>query len=134
VTLAGADDWADTAPGIAAELTSALGDRPTRVACTGRFAGLADRPNVLYPSVVLAGLVDAVLPSGGRLGVLVPRGVQVAPFQAQWTTPTREAIAVAANPGSDATVASAALSRAGVDIDERPPAMRAHSAVMSTRR
>jgi protein AroM len=98
------------------ELIEDANDHPTLVACTGRFAGLPDRPNVLYPSVVLAGLVDAVLPSGGRLGVLVPLDVQVAPFQAQWTSPTREAIAVAANPGSDATDASATLSRAAVDL------------------
>ena len=91
-----------------AEITSRLsklideaGDRPILVACTGRFSGLPERSGILYPSEVLRNLVDAVLPAGGRLGVLVPLEAQVAPFRDEWsatgrpTTRSRSAHAIA---------------------------------------
>ncbi len=99
-----------------ADLVSRAGSRPTLVACTGRFAGLPERPNVLYPSIVLEHLVDAVLPGEGRLGVMVPLPEQVVGFEQQWSRPGRPATAVAVTPGADPDDAAAALDAAGVDL------------------
>ncbi|MFT7599485.1 MAG: protein AroM [Acidimicrobiales bacterium] len=90
--------------------------RPTLVACTGRFAGLSGQPNVLFPSVVLEGLVDAVLPSGGRLGLLVPLPEQVAPMAEAWRRSDRPVTGVAVLPGSDPSRATADLVRAEVEL------------------
>ncbi len=92
------------------------GSRLTVVACTGRFQGLPERPNLLYPSVVLDGLIDAILPSGSRLGVLVPLPEQVEVFAELRGRPDRPATAVSVLPGSDPTAAATELGAAGVDL------------------
>lgn len=92
------------------------GSRPTLVACTGRFQGLPVRPNLLFPSVVLAGLVDAVLPPGNRLGIMVPLAEQTGPIGEGWRIPARQVTAVATKPGEDATAAAEALRDADVDL------------------
>jgi protein AroM len=99
-----------------ADLIDDAGSRPTLVACTGRFDGLPDRPNLLFPSVVLAGLVDAVLPHGHRLGVMVPLPEQIVPMADSWRSPERPVTAVAVKPGEDVASASAELRTAGVDL------------------
>ena len=90
--------------------------RPTVVACTGRFVGLPAVPNVLYPSGVLRGLVDAVLPPGSRLGVLVPIPEQVESFVEYWNESDRPAIVRSVKPGSDPTEVADELAAAGVDL------------------
>jgi protein AroM len=47
------------------------------MACTGTFAGLPERPNLVQPSAVLNALAEALLPRG-RLGLFVPLPEQVA--------------------------------------------------------
>lgn len=97
-------------------LIELAGDRPTLVACTGRFDSLPARPNVLYPSVVLAGLVDAVLPADHRLGVLVPLADQVKPLGDGWKTARRPVTAVALRPGTDPEAAAITLRDDRVDL------------------
>ena len=97
-------------------LIERAGDRPTLVACTGRFDSLPARPNVLYPSVVLAGLVDAVLPADHRLGVLVPLADQVKPLGDGWKTTRRPVTAVALRPGTDPEAAATTLRDDRVDL------------------
>ena len=106
-----------------AEITSRLsklideaGNRPILVACTGRFSGLPERAGILYPSEVLHNLVDAVLPVGGRLGVLVPLAAQVMPFHDEWSATGRPTTVVAVTPGQDPAAAAAAFRAAEVDI------------------
>ena len=97
-------------------LIDRAGDRPTLVACTGRFEGLPERPGLLFPSVVLDGLIDAILPSGHRLGVLVPLPEQIEPFTELRGRPDRPATVAAVKPGSDPTAAAEQLREAGVDL------------------
>ena len=99
-----------------APLVERAGSRPTIVACTGRFTALPRRPNLLFPSTVLDGLVDAVLPAGRRLGVLVPIPEQIELFTEQRGRPDRPATVVSAKPGTDPTAAAAELNAAGVDL------------------
>lgn len=97
-------------------LVEASGHRLTVVACTGRFDGLPTRPNLLFPSVVLDGLIDAVLPAGHRLGVLVPIPQQIELFTELRGRADRPATVVSVRPGSDPTEAAVALREAGVDL------------------
>ena len=97
-------------------LVERAGNRLTVVACTGRFQGLPERPNVLFPSVVLDGLIDATLPSGYRLGVLVPIPEQIELFTELRGRPDRPATVVSAKPGTDPTSAAEQLRAAGVDL------------------
>ncbi len=97
-------------------LIEQAGDRPTLVACTGTFDGLPERPNLLFPSRVLDGLIDAVLPNGHQLGVLVPLADQIGPFTESRGRPDRPATVVAVTPGSDPTEAATELREAGVDL------------------
>lgn len=92
------------------------GGRPTIVACTGNFEGLPARPNVLFPSAVLDGLIDATLPTGHRLGVLVPLVEQVELFSRLRGRPGRPAIVATVKPGDDPTVAATELAEAEVDL------------------
>ncbi|MGI9595857.1 MAG: AroM family protein [Acidimicrobiales bacterium] len=92
------------------------GDRLTIVACTGRFHGLPERPNLLFPSVVLDGLIDATLPSGYRLGVLVPIPEQIELFTRLRGRSDRPATVVSVKPGTDPTSAAEELREAGVDL------------------
>lgn len=97
-------------------LVERAGTRLTIVACTGRFTGLPQRPNLLFPSVVLDGLVDAVLPAGHRLGVLVPIPEQIELFTQARGRPDRPATVVSVQPGTDPTKAALDLKAAGVDL------------------
>ncbi len=97
-------------------LIEQAGHRLTVVACTGRFHGLPERPNLLFPSVVLDGLIDATLPAGHRLGVLVPIPEQIELFTNLQGRPDRPVTVVSATPGTDPTTAAAELRDAGVDL------------------
>ncbi|MDH3678553.1 MAG: AroM family protein [Acidimicrobiia bacterium] len=99
-----------------AALVDGAGDRLTLIACTGRFRGLPPRPNVLFPSVVLDGLIDATLPAGHRLGVLVPIPEQIELFTEVRGRDDRPATVVAVKPGTDPTAAAEQLRHAGVDL------------------
>lgn len=90
--------------------------RLTIVACTGRFTGLPRRPGLLFPSVVLDGLIDAALPTGYRLGVLVPIPEQIELFTETRGRPDRPATVVSVRPGTDPTAAAEELRDAGVDL------------------
>ena len=98
------------------ELIDELGDRPCLVACTGRFDGLPQRPNLLFPSVVLDGLIDACLPPGSTLGVLVPLPEQIEPFTEARGRPDRPAVVAAVKPGHDPSGAAERLRAGGVDL------------------
>lgn len=91
-------------------------NRLTVVACTGKFHGLPERPNLLFPSVVLDGLIDATLPTGYRLGVLVPIPEQIELFTELRGRPDRPATVVSVKPGTDPTAAAEELRDAGVDL------------------
>ena len=97
-------------------LVERAGNRLTIVACTGRFQGLPERPTLLFPSVVLDGLIDATLPSGYRLGVLVPIPEQIELFTGLRGRPDRPATVVSVKPGADPTSAAEELRSAGVDL------------------
>ncbi len=97
-------------------LVAEAGNRLTVVACTGRFQGLPERPNLLFPSVVLDGLIDATLPAGYRLGVLVPIPEQVELFTGLRGRADRPATVMSVKPGTDPTEAAAELRTAGVDL------------------
>ncbi|MGI9614057.1 MAG: AroM family protein [Acidimicrobiales bacterium] len=99
-----------------APLVDRAGSRPTIVACTGRFTALPNRPNLLFPSTVLDGLIDAVLPAGHRLGVLVPIPEQIGLFTEQRGRPDRPATVVSTKPGTDPTTAAEELREAGVEL------------------
>lgn len=92
------------------------GHRLTIVACTGRFTGLPERPNLLFPSAVLDGLIDATLPTGYRLGVLVPIPEQIELFTELRGRPDRPATVVSVKPGTDPTAAAEQLRAAAVDL------------------
>lgn len=99
-----------------ADLIAELDDRPCLVACTGRFDGLPSRPNLLFPSAVLDGLIDACLPAGSTLGVLVPLPEQIGPFTEARGRPDRPAVVAAVKPGEDPTAAAERLRAGGVDL------------------
>jgi protein AroM len=99
-----------------APLAERAASRLTIVACTGRFPDLPRRPNLLFPSVVLDGLIDAVLPAGHRLGVLVPIPEQIELFTTTRGRPDRPATVVSTKPGTDPTAAAEKLRTAGVDL------------------
>ncbi len=97
-------------------LVAEAGNRLTVVACTGRFQGLPERPNLLFPSVVLDGLIDATLPAGYRLGVLVPISEQIDLFTDLRGRADRPATVASVRPGTDPTEAATELRSAGVDL------------------
>jgi protein AroM len=96
---------------LRAHLASSSG--PALLACTGAFAGLPARTDLVQPSAVLNGLADALLPNG-RLGLAVPIAAQIPTLTAQRTRPGRDVHAVELRPGSDAPARrAAALALAG---------------------
>lgn len=99
-----------------AALVEQAGDRTTIVACTGKFVGLPERPNLLFPSKVLDGLIDAALPSGSRLGVLVPVPQQIELFRQLRGRADRPVTVATVTPGDDPTAAAAELSAGNVDL------------------
>ena len=97
-------------------LASESGDRPVLVACTGTFDRLGGRASVLFPSRVLDGAIDACLPPGSTLGVLVPLAEQVDTFASARSRADRPAVAAAVLPGADPHKAATQLREAGVDL------------------
>jgi protein AroM len=69
------------------------------LACTGAFAGLPERVDLVQPSAVLNALAEAMLPQG-RLGIAVPFPEQIPGLSAKRARPGLEVAAVALRPGS----------------------------------
>jgi protein AroM len=82
-------------------------DVPVLLACTGAFAGLPERVDLVQPSSVLNALAEAMLPNG-RLGLAVPFAEQIATLGAKRRRPGLEVSAVALRPGSDEAARRAA--------------------------
>lgn len=80
---------------------------PVLLACTGRFAGLPARVDLVQPSAVLDALAAALLPRG-RLGLALPFAEQIPGLGAARARPGLEVAAVALRPGSDRAARRAA--------------------------
>jgi protein AroM len=89
-----------------AAVTERLGTRlgairgPVLLACTGAFAGLAERVDLVQPSAVLNALAEALLPKG-RLGLAVPFPEQIPGLSRARVRPGLSVSAVALRPASD---------------------------------
>jgi protein AroM len=83
------------------------GGGPTLLCCTGHFAGLPRRSDLVQPSGVLNALAEALLPEG-RLGVFVPLPEQIGPLAMKRARPGLEVTAMALTPLSDAAAVEAA--------------------------
>ncbi|MBW1960772.1 MAG: AroM family protein, partial [Deltaproteobacteria bacterium] len=68
--------------------------------CTGAFHGLRTRGCVIFPSAVLEGYLQAVLPEG-RLGVFTPLPSQVDQTMNKWKRPNWELTVVPLIPSSE---------------------------------
>ncbi len=90
------------------EQFAADGVDATLMFCTGRFPGLAGSPRVVFPSAVLDGLADALLPRG-RLGILIPLPEQVGMAADKWGRPGREVVVepLRPSPGDDGAAEAA---------------------------
>lgn len=75
-------------------------DGPVLLACTGAFAGLPERVDLVQPSAVLNALAEAMLPKG-RLGLAVPFAEQIPTLGGKRRRPGLDVSAVALKPGSD---------------------------------
>jgi protein AroM len=77
-------------------------------ACTGVFPRMPGDAGVVFPSRVLSGLAEGLLPNG-RLGLLVPAPEQIAKLSRKWERPGIEVVAEALLPSAsrDETEASA---------------------------
>ncbi len=101
-------------------------------ACTGDFPPLPGDAGVLFPSRVLSGLADGLLPKG-RLGILIPLAEQAAKLSAKWMRPGVEVFAEALAPSAtEAEAREAALRLArhepdlvAMDCMSYTPAMKA---------
>jgi protein AroM len=90
---------------------------PVLLACTGAFAGLPARPDLVQPSAVLTALAEALLPCG-RLGLFVPLPEQAATLGAARARAGLEVQAVALQPHlDDAAREAAAREMAGFAPD-----------------
>lgn len=82
-------------------------------ACTGEFPPMSGDQNVLFPSRVLAGLAEGLLPRG-RLGLLVPFAEQGEKLARKWARPGLDVAVEAVVPSANsAEVAAAARRLAG---------------------
>ena len=79
-------------------------------ACTGAFPDALGGPDVVFPSRVLAGLANALLPKG-RLGLLVPLPAQVDQLPKKWTRPGLVVVAEPLIPSGDDAASEAAARR-----------------------
>ncbi|WP_374443653.1 AroM family protein [Stella sp.] len=86
------------------------GVRATLMCCTGAFPGLKPAGVVVFPSAVLSGLANGLLPAG-RLGLLVPLPAQVRGLAGKWVRPGLEVVAEPLLPLADAAEAEAAADR-----------------------
>ena len=93
---------------FAAMLDGATG--PTLVACTGAFSGLPDRADLVFPSAVLNGLADSLLPRG-RLGIFIPIAEQAETLAKARARPGVQVVSVVLQPGSDEAARRAAAAR-----------------------
>jgi protein AroM len=90
---------------------------PVMLACTGAFAGLPERVDLVQPSAVLNAIAAALLPRG-RLGIAVPFAEQIATLAGKRARDGVEVTAVAYRPGSgDAARADAAAMLAAAKPD-----------------
>lgn len=64
----------------------AQGARIVVILCTGEFSRLQASVPILFPDRLLTGFVQAVLPEGASLGVMVPLAEQQRALQARWQT------------------------------------------------
>lgn len=85
---------------------------PVLLACTGHFAGLPARVDLVQPSAVLNALAEALLPRG-RLGLAVPFAGQIPALGAKRARPGIEVAAVALRPASDEAARRAAARELG---------------------
>jgi len=77
------------------------------LACTGGFAGLPKRTDLVQPSIVLNALAEVLLPRG-RLGLVVPLAAQIPALIAARQREGLDVVAVALRPYGDATTRHAA--------------------------
>jgi protein AroM len=76
-------------------------------ACTGEFPPMPGDAGVLFPSRVLAGLVQGLLPRG-RLGLLIPLPEQAEKLPGKWKRDGVEVVFEPLAPSADAETAAAA--------------------------
>ena len=81
-------------------------------ACTGEFPPMPGDENVLFPSRVLAGLAEGLLPRG-RLGLLVPLAEQGEKLTKKWARPGLEIVFEAVVPSAGTAEVTAAARRLG---------------------
>jgi protein AroM len=55
----------------------------TLMFCTGAFKGLTPRGHMIFPSAILTGVVEALLPKG-RLGIFTPLPTQIEQAKSKW--------------------------------------------------
>jgi protein AroM len=79
-------------------------------ACTGDFPLMTGDEGVLFPSRILSGLANGLLPRG-RLGLLIPLAEQAEKLSSKWARPGLEIVAEALAPSADASAAAAAARR-----------------------
>ncbi len=79
-------------------------------ACTGAFPDTLGGPDVVFPSRVLAGLANALLPKG-KLGLLVPLPAQVDQLPKKWMRPGLVVVAEPLIPSGDDAASEAAARR-----------------------
>lgn len=87
-------------------------------ACTGEFPPIPGDAGVLFPSRILSGLANGLLPQG-RLGLLIPLPEQEEKLVAKWARPGLDVVVEALRPSADAAEMRAAAKRlrtAGPDL------------------
>jgi len=89
----------------------------TLFCCTGRFPPLENRPGVIFPSRVLDGWIEGLLPRG-RLAVLVPLPEQVAVLERRWAGPGRTVAVAALAPTAPDDAFAQAAERFAVDAPD----------------
>jgi protein AroM len=92
---------------VTARLGARIGAGPILLACTGAFAGLPERPDLVRPSSVLNALADALLPRG-RLGLFVPLPEQLPSLAEARRRAGLEVVAVPLRPQSNDAARDAA--------------------------
>lgn len=91
---------------------AAGGVEVTLMNCTGVFEGLVPRGTLIYPSAVLTGFVQGVLPRG-RLGVFAPLAEQEPAVREKWSGGDWQVEVIAVAPGTGGAALDAAAARMG---------------------